>query len=158
MRTCLFTLLLLTVTSVSRLYAQIGDPQGVHKLHKAIKDTAFAEHGTHFPGGPDSLFAFMQRTIKYPKQGLKKKYQGRVFVEFVVDSAGTLNNVQVVRSLNAPPRIQNVFNKEAVRAVKAMPRWLAPTLGTGKDKAKVSEVMVLPVEFSLEKRRYADGN
>lgn len=43
--------------------------------------------------------------------------QGKVFVQFVIEKDGSITDVKVSRGVDAP------LDKEAVRVVKAMPKW-----------------------------------
>lgn len=55
--------------------------------------------------------------VVYPAEAAGSGIEGRVVVEFVVERDGSLSQVKVVRSLGP------LFDKEAVRVVKSMPKW-----------------------------------
>lgn len=94
-----------------------------------------------FPGGKEALFEFLSNTIKYPKVAQENSIQGRVIVQFYVAKDGSIEHVQVVRSGGDPS-----LDKEAVRVIKAMPRWQP---GTQRGKP-VRVQYALPVNFSLK--------
>ena len=48
-----------------------------------------------FPGGEDSLFAFIRRNMNYPEEASKKGKVGKVYVKFVVDTEGKVSNLHV---------------------------------------------------------------
>ena len=48
-----------------------------------------------FPGGVDSLFAFINSNINYPKYERNHNIQGNVYVRFEVDKAGQISNPQI---------------------------------------------------------------
>jgi TonB family protein len=77
----------------------------------------FAEEMPEFEGGTDAMFKFLQETLKYPVEAKQKGISGQVFIEFVVAKDGSVTHVKVIRS--ADPEL----DAEAVRAVKAMPKW-----------------------------------
>lgn len=74
----------------------------------------------------------MPRTIE---QGI----QGRVSVQFVINTDGSISNVKVKRSPNEE------LGKEAVRLVSSMPKW-KPARNNGE---LVRMRYVLPVMFRL---------
>lgn len=92
-----------------------------------------------FPGGTAALMKFLGENIKYPIIAQENGIQGRVFVNFVVNTDGSIVNVNVMRGVDP------ALDKEAVRVVKTMPRW-QPGEQRGK-KVRVS--YTLPVNFQL---------
>ena len=51
-----------------------------------------------FPGGEQACFKWLADNIKYPKDCLKKKIEGRVMVSFVVEKDGSITDVKTVKS------------------------------------------------------------
>lgn len=93
-----------------------------------------------FPGGPMELIKFLQQNIKYPVEAAEKKVQGRVVVKFVINKDGSVSDVSVMKSVSPE------LDTEAVRVVKAMPKW-----EPGRQKGKTVNVRyVLPVTFRLD--------
>ena len=75
----------------------------------------FAEEMPEFPGGPDSLNAFLTRNIQWPiGYGCAT---GTVLVEFIVEKDGTVTHPTI--SVSLMPE----FDKEALRLVSLMPKW-----------------------------------
>ena len=100
------------------------------------------EEMPEFPGGINSLMKFVSDNIRYPKEAKEKDIQGKVFASFVVDTAGSVRQVKILRGI---PEL----NDEALRVVKMMPKW-KPGRQSGKN------VMVqynLPIVFKLEDRK-----
>ena len=52
----------------------------------------FVEVMPEFPGGPDSLNAFLSREIQYPPIAKKNGITGTVLIEFVVEKDGRVTN------------------------------------------------------------------
>ena len=77
----------------------------------------FVEEMPEFPGGPDSLKAFLAREIQYPPIAKKNGITGTVLVEFVVEKDGRVTNAKVKVPLFPE------CDKEAVRGVMSMPKW-----------------------------------
>lgn len=99
------------------------------------------EEMPEFPGGMPALIEFLQTNIKYPKDAIKQDVGGRVMVMFVVETDGSISNVRVAR------KVFPSLDKEAVRVVKAMPKWKP-----GKEKGRPVRVnFTLPVVFSTKK-------
>lgn len=93
-----------------------------------------------FPGGDGKLMEWLSKNIKYPAVAEENGVQGRVIVRFVVGKDGSISNASVVRSVDPS------LDKEALRVVKAMPRWIP-----GKQNgAAVPVWFTLPVTFQLQ--------
>lgn len=99
----------------------------------------FVEQMPEFPGGNDSLFSFIRRTIEYPRIQADTIIQGRVIVQFIVDETGQVGEVKVKRSLHP------VFDAEAVRVTKLLPPF-KPGMQQGK---YVKVYYMLPYSFKL---------
>src|SRR5665213_653030 len=70
-----------------------------------------------FPGGKDSLAAFLKRNTHYPSAARKHHITGTVEVDFDVDEKGNLSNFKVATPLGYG------CDKEALRVAKKMPKW-----------------------------------
>lgn len=99
------------------------------------------EQMPEFPGGMPAMIEFLQTNLNYPKDAKKQKVGGRVLVMFVVETDGSMSNVRVAK------KIFPSLDAEALRVVKAMPKW-----NPGKEKGKPVRVnFTLPIVFSLNK-------
>ena len=97
------------------------------------------EQMPEFPGGMSAMIDFLQTNLKYPEDAIKQKVGGRVMVMFVVETDGSLSNVRVAR------KVFPSLDAEAVRVVKAMPKWKP-----GKEKGRPVRVnFTLPVVFNI---------
>ena len=90
-----------------------------------------------FPGGRDSLAAFLKENLHYPQSAIDDRIEGTVRVRFVVRPDGTISNANVTQSVD--PRL----DEEALRVVRSMPNWKP----SSKD---VNTPYYLPIRFSLE--------
>lgn len=70
-----------------------------------------------FPGGPGEMMTWLENNMKYPIVAEENGIQGRVTVEFTVMSTGETANPKVIKSVDPS------LGKEAVRLIKAMPKW-----------------------------------
>ena len=99
----------------------------------------FVEVMPEFPGGKDSLDAFLAREIQYPPIAKDNGITGTVLVEFVVEEDGRVTNAKVKIPLFPE------CDKEAVRGVMSMPKW-KPGKNMGKPVRCYYQV---PVTYEL---------
>lgn len=85
----------------------------------------FVNEMPEFPGGNNSIGTFLAKEIKFPEDAKEKGVYGIVLIEFVVEKNGLVSNVR----LKVP--LYPSCDSEAVRAVKAMPKW-KPGIQNGK--------------------------
>lgn len=93
-----------------------------------------------FPGGDAALMKYLAENIKYPVSAQKAKEQGRVVVQFIVEKDGAVTSVKTVRSV-AP-----ALDAEAVRVIKAMPKWTPGRQGGQPVRVNYN----VPVSFRLQ--------
>lgn len=93
-----------------------------------------------FPGGDAELMRYLSSNIKYPTIMVETGEQGRVVLRFVVGKDGSVSNIEILRSLHPQG------DKEAIRVVKSMPKWI-PGQQNGH---KVAVYFTLPVLFKLQ--------
>jgi len=92
-----------------------------------------------FPGGDEGRRKFLQENIIYPKKARISGYQGTVYLSFVVEPDGQIDDVRVLKGVH--PSLDN----EAIRVVKMMPKWVP-----GKNHGKAVRVQFnMPVKFTL---------
>jgi len=100
-----------------------------NNINLVLADPAIPE----FPGGQDSLEAFICRNLKWPSPDFCG--EGRVIVQFQVDTTGKISNVEVIRHLSP------LFDEEAIRIVKIMPKWKPVSTQTK---------LLLPIRFDYQ--------
>ena len=93
-----------------------------------------------FPGGQDSLFAYLERTVIYPDSALVQKISGTVYISFVVEEDGSISRVRLLRGIGGG------CDEVALEAIRNMPKW---------EPAKLEGVptvigMKIPIKFSLD--------
>ena len=97
------------------------------------------EEDPEFPGGTDSLIAFIQRNLHYPDEAKLNKIEGKVFVTFTIEADGSVSNIKVLRDIGGG------CGAEAVRVVKMMPKWKP-----GRQRGKAVRTQFnLPILFVL---------
>ena len=104
------------------------------KIHQVV------EVQPEFPGGMKEMMKFIQNSLKYPEAAKAAGVEGKAFVQFVVKADGSISDVEIMRSSG-----NESLDAEALRVVKAMPKWSPGTQG-GKP---VNVQYTLPVQFKL---------
>ena len=93
-----------------------------------------------FSGGIEEMVNYLIQSINYPQKAEQDGLEGKVFVQFVIGTDGTVSLVELVKG------VREDLDAEAVRVVSAMPAW-TPGMKDGK---KVNVQMVLPIAYKLE--------
>ena len=109
---------------------------------KAANDKVLekAEVMPEFPGGEQAMMDFVGKNVQYPKEAMEKEISGRVLVGFIVEKDGSVNEVKIVRGIGGG------CDEEAVRVVKAMPKWKP-----GKQDGKTVRVSyTMPFFFKMQ--------
>lgn len=101
---------------------------------------AVVEPEPEFPGGTDSLVAFIKKNLRYPEFLAESCIQGRVTLSFVVEKDGSITDIQEMRSPS------EYLTEEAIRVVKLMPKWTPAKQGGQAVRVKY----MLPFTFRLE--------
>ena len=96
-----------------------------------------------FPGGEVELLKYIRNSIKHP--GGTGESAGTLIVNFIVEKDGNISNVKIVRAMPGPDG--NIFDAEALRIVKSMPKW-KPGMQNGKP-VRVS--YNLPIRFEPQR-------
>ena len=98
------------------------------------------EQQPQYPGGMEALRQFLSNNLSYPRQATSAGVSGRVFISFVVNTDGSLTDVQVLKGIGFG------CDEEALRVVQKMPRWRP-----GKQSGRAVRVKYnLPISFTLE--------
>lgn len=110
----------------------------VSKKNQKVFDVV--EQMPEYPGGMQAMFKYMADNMKYPADAEKQKVEGRVLVQFIVETDGSVSNTEVLT------RVFPSLDAEAVRVINKMPKWIP-----GKQNGKVVRVKyVIPVNFRLK--------
>lgn len=109
----------------------------VSQTNQKVFDTV--EQMPEYPGGMQAMIAFLQTNMKYPEDAAKQKVEGRVMVQFIVETDGSISDVHVAK------QVFPSLDAEAIRVVQAMPKWRP-----GKEKGNVVRVKYnLPIVFRM---------
>ena len=111
----------------------------------SVDDAVFvvAEEQAEFPGGLDSMYAYIQKNLVYPEKAKAEGIEGRVFVTFTIEKDGSISNILIKRAIGGG------CEEAVVEMIKNMPKWKP-----GKQKGKpVRFQYVLPIKFELPKEK-----
>jgi protein TonB len=98
------------------------------------------EQQPEFNGGMAALGQYLGKNLRYPAAAQRANVSGRVFVSFVVNTDGSIQDVSVLKGLGFGT------DEEAIRVIKAMPKWRP-----GKQSGRPVRVKYnLPINFTLE--------
>lgn len=78
-----------------------------------------------FLGGQMAWLRYLKSNLKYPPAAQRAKIRGQVIVTFVVNKNGSIESVKLIKGVGFG------CNEEAIRLIKAMPRWI-PAVNKGK--------------------------
>ena len=95
---------------------------------------------SEFKGGITAWGNYLSKNFRYPKTAIKKKIQGTVIIQFIVDKDGKVTDVLVVKS------VEFSLDQEALRIIRRSPDWI-PAEQNGK---KVKSYKKQPIVFSLQ--------
>ncbi|HYG19702.1 MAG TPA: TonB family protein, partial [Ohtaekwangia sp.] len=98
-------------------------------------------------GGIDGLMTFLGENLRYPNEAREKGKEGKVYVQFVVNTDGSLSDHTVLKGVDP------FLDSEAIRVTKTLPKW---TPGRQSGRA-VRQQFVLPINFRLDNASPADG-
>lgn len=97
------------------------------------------ERAASFPGGEDSLMAYLKQAVSYPESALKKGEEGQVIIGFTIEKDGKISHLDVVKSVSL------ALDQEAMRVIMNMPIW-RPALQRNRPVATRQE---LPINFVI---------
>lgn len=91
-------------------------------------------------GGMQAFYKYVADEMEYPAIAKRTGVQGKVYLRFVVDTDGSIANVEVLKGIGAG------CDEEAVRVVENAPKWIP-----GKQRGRAVKVyMTLPMIFVLK--------
>jgi TonB family protein len=82
------------------------------------KPYVFKSFDGFFPGGDSAWEKYIEQHLVYPEKAKRKKIQGVVVVQFIVDKEGYMADVE---ALTGP----EILRQSAVTVVKKSPKWLS---------------------------------
>ncbi len=114
--------------------SQLGDLSADRNMiFTVVEETATPKEGI------ESLYRYIAAQLRYPAQARREGVEGKVYLEFTVNTDGTLSDIRVVRGIGGG------CDEEAVRVLEGSPAW-----NPGRQRGvTVRQKMVLPIIFKL---------
>ncbi|RIW13677.1 energy transducer TonB [Algoriphagus lacus] len=112
---------------------------GPPEIETAPEILDFTEVQAKFKGGMDAWYTYLKNNLTYPKQAQKVGIEGTVIVRFVINTDGSIQDVEVVRS------IDSILDKAAIDVIQNSPEW-NPAIHHGRP---VRSRMTIPIKFKL---------
>ena len=98
------------------------------------------EKPAQFKGGMGEFARWLQANLTYPDEAKRMGVMGKVFVQFVVNSDGSVSDVKLVRGIGFG------CNDEALRIMNMCPDWIP-----GEQRGiAVRQMLVIPITFNLQ--------
>jgi len=92
-----------------------------------------------YPGGAAAWQRYLIKTLRYPQEAQDNEIQGAIVVQFIVDKAGMVSEVEAI---SGPKELR----EEAVRVIKKSGQW-TPAVQNGR---QVKSYKKQPIVFRLE--------
>lgn len=119
--------------------AEVAIKEVVIEEEKADQIFDVVETQPNPPGGMSGWNKYLSNNLKYPTQARRMGVEGTVIVVFVINTDGSIQDVEVLRGIGGG------CDEEAVKVVTKAPKW-----EPGKQRGKpVRTRMRLPIRFKL---------
>lgn len=99
----------------------------------------YPEKDARFIGGLTALSDYIVNNLNYPEKAIKKNVQGKVIISFVVETDGSISNVEVIEG-------HKLLRQESIRIVQSMPKWYPGEFNDRKARTRCK----LPLNFTLD--------
>jgi TonB family protein len=94
-------------------------------------------------GGRKAYKQYLEQGLRYPEQALNNKVEGKVTVQFTIESNGKMGEFQVLKGIGYG------CDEEVIRLIKEGPRWVP----TRKNKEPVRDKIKVRLRFALPKKQ-----
>ena len=94
---------------------------------------------SEYPGGASAWQRYLNKNLRYPQDAIDNEIQGTIIVQFIVDKAGVVSDVEAISG-------PNELRDEAVRVIKKSGQW-TPAVQNGR---QVKSYKKQPIVFRLE--------
>jgi len=109
------------------------------KLEEADEIFEVVEAAPTPVGGMEQWNIYLRKNLKYPSQAKRMGIEGTVYISFVVNTDGTIQDASLLRGIGAG------CDEEALRVIQNAPNW-----NPGKQRGRPVRVrMSLPIRFKL---------
>lgn len=100
----------------------------------------FVEEDPMPAGDMQSFYTYLSKNLNYPKKAIRDGIEGKVYVQFVVNTDGSITELKVLKGISPE------CDQEAMRVLAKAPKWKP-----GKQRGRAVRVqMSMPIVFSLQ--------
>ncbi|SFU17910.1 outer membrane transport energization protein TonB [Algoriphagus locisalis] len=99
----------------------------------------FVEAQAMFKGGMDAWYAYLNKNLKYPAQAKRIGIEGTVIVRFVVNTDGSIQDIELVRTIGGG------CDEIAKEVIENSPNWNPGRIGGRVVRSR----MTMPIRFKL---------
>ena len=124
----------LLLTTVIAFMALSASAQDLDKTFTKVEIEA------QYPGGDSAWGHFLQKNLRYPDDAINNEIHGTVIVQFIVDTAGNISDIQAISG----PKKGGV-REESVRVITISGKWV-PAIQNGKQVRSYKQV---PLKFRM---------
>jgi len=93
-----------------------------------------------YPGGNEAMMKFIMENVVYPEDAIIYEIEGKVFIQFIVDSLGNVKKPKVVKSISP------ILSEAAIDVIDKMPNWIPGRI----DGENYDSYFELPINFELD--------
>lgn len=105
----------------------------------SMEPLVVSEIAPQFPGGLNAMGSFIKSNYRYPRDAQRANIEGKVYVQFVVNTDGSISSPRVIRGIGGG------CDEEALRLVRMMPKWTPGRQGG----EIVAAYHTIPITFKL---------
>jgi TonB family protein len=98
-------------------------------------------------GGRKAFKEYLMKNLKYPDQALNNEIEGKVTIQFTIETTGRLSEFRVLKGIGYG------CEEEVIRLIKEGPKWSATKRNAEpiKDRVKVRMKFALPKKTEPQK-------
>lgn len=115
---------------------EISSPPVIEDVDKIEN---FVDVQATFKGGMDAWYAYLNKNLKYPSQAKKMGIEGMVIVRFVVNTDGSIQDIEMVRTIGGG------CDEVARKVIESSPNWTPGRIGGRTVRSR----MTMPIRFRL---------
>lgn len=97
-------------------------------------------------GGRKAYKQYLEKGLRYPEQALNNKIEGKVTVQFTIETSGKIGEFQVLKGIGYG------CDEEVIRLIKEGPAWVP----TRRNKEPVKDKVKVRLRFSLPEKKKQD--
>lgn len=143
-----------TLTGQLQVYYENGE----QKRQEVYNNATLVEYKCYSVTGRDTIYTplespakfdgeistFVGNELKYPPVARMQGVEGKVTVEFIINEDGSVSDADIIKSLN------DECDREALRIINAMPRWMPAHIDGQPFKSTVSVPIVFWIPEKVE--------